>query len=107
MQSTCSKECHLWKKYKDSCPNYIVGYWKESGSSTEVRIEDCAPKRILEQLKVIHNLLIGLHQASNEERNSSDALVGVMAEVVKRAQEGRILINGFDTEEATLPATKS
>lgn len=107
MEDTCFKDCLLWKKFNERCPNRVIGYWLDNQTKQEKRIVDCAPKRILEELKVIHNLLIGLQQTSNQERNASNALVGVMAEVVKKAQEGRVMINGFDPEEATLPAPKS
>lgn len=100
MRDTCSKTCMLWKKHKDSCPNYVIGYWREGDK--EMRIEDCAPKRILEQLKVLHNLVIGLQQTSNQERDASNGLANVMFEVVKKAQEGRVMIGGINTEKSDL-----
>ena len=105
MENTCFKACHLWKKYGDRCPNYVIGYWKQEGSSTEKRIEDCVPRRTLEQLKKIHSILLGLHKASNEERNASNALAGVLVKVVKAAEKGQVLINGLDTETPQISLT--
>lgn len=107
MESTCSKDCHLWKKYQDKCPNFVVGYWKSEATKEERRIEDCVPRRTLEMLKEMYNLLVGLHRTSNQERDASNALTYVMMEAVKKASEGRIFIHGLDTETPTISAPES
>lgn len=105
MENTCSKDCYVWKKYRDKCPNYIVGYWREESSGHEKRVEDCAPRRILELLKTFHSLLVGLQKTSNAERDASNSLAYVLMEVVKKAAEGKVLINELNTETAKIPLT--
>jgi len=87
MENTCNKDCPLWKKHKDKCPNYMVTHWKDEHSNTEKRLEDCVPRRTLLQLQTIHNLLIGLQKTSNAERNASNALAYVLMEGIRYSSE--------------------
>ena len=103
MESTCKKgDCYWWKKMGERCPLFLKGEWTNDEGISKL-VEDCAPVRNTLQLRVIHNLLIGLQKASNQERNSSDGLVDVMMQMIQKASQGRILINGLDTEKAALP----
>lgn len=83
MENTCSKDCHLWKKYKDRCPNYIRSGWKPTDSAEITYFEDCAPKRTLIMIQELYNRLIAVEKTQEELRNET-AWVQVVAEVMGR-----------------------
>jgi len=83
MENTCNKDCHLWKKYKEKCPNYIRSGWKPENSTEIKYIEDCAPKRTMLMIQELYNRLIGVEKAQEEMRNEA-AWVQVVAEVMGR-----------------------
>ena len=107
MKDTCNKECFLWKEHGDNCPNYVVGYFKKIGEHEEKRVEDCVPKRTLLQLQELNNLIIGLQQTSNEERNANNGLAYALFKTIEFAgsHAGKIEVKFPDAEEKMeLPA---
>lgn len=108
MKNTCDEECPMWKAHGEHCPNYMVNYYRENDSSQELRVKDCAPKRLLLMLFDLNNLLLGLQKTSNEERNVNDRLTYAMFEAVKFANEnpGKLEVNFPDgsTDKIQLPA---
>jgi len=71
MEGTCKKkDCYLWKKHEEKCPNFIRSYWKSTETNVEKPVEDCAPIRTLLMLQELYNKFIGVQQATEETRNA-------------------------------------
>lgn len=80
MINTCRKEeCPLWKKYKETCPNYTESWWTTKDNGDQQLVFDCTPKRILLMLQNLHNRMIGVEKSQEEQRNE----VGKFFEVIK------------------------
>jgi len=85
MQDTCKKlDCHLWKKYKDTCPNYTKSEWREETSNEIKLIHDCAPIRTMLMLQELYNRLIGVEKSNEQVRN---AVFGVREAITMRKAE--------------------
>jgi len=68
---TCKKkECPLWKKYKEKCPNLVERVF-ESIDKEIITVKDCAPIRTLLLTQVIHNDIIAMQKDYNSVRNSN------------------------------------
>ncbi len=70
MQDTCKqKDCHLWKKYGERCPNYIKTEWKNEQEAQLKLVHDCAPIRTMLMLADFTNRLIGVEKSNEQVRN--------------------------------------
>jgi len=82
--NTCFEECRFRDKkgkYKKTCPDYMELSW--TSDSSEVCItEDCAKRRTLLMLLGFDARMIGVQQASEEERNSNHKVVDKLVEIV-------------------------
>lgn len=94
MEGTCSKDCPLWKKYKEKCPNYIEAWWKPDNGNEPKLIKDCAPKRTFLMIQELHNRLISLQQAQEQQRNLTST---VMTSLQGVAKEMRLRLNDEET----------
>jgi len=74
MEGTCDKNCPLWKKYKEKCPNYIESWWKPENKKEPILIKDCAPKRTFIMIQELHNRFIGVEKSQEEQRNRMDVV---------------------------------
>lgn len=83
MDNTCSKECPLWKKYKDKCPNYIQTTWTNEKGEVKL-IEDCAPKRTMLMLQEVYNRLVGVEKSQEQQRNEFSYFTAI----IKNAMQG-------------------
>jgi len=68
MENTCSKDCPLWKKYKEKCPNFIQTTWKDDKGNMKI-INDCSPKRTMLMIQELYNRVIGVEKAQEQQRN--------------------------------------
>ena len=68
MENTCSKDCPLWKKYKEKCPNFIQTTWKDDKGNMKI-INDCSPKRTMLMIQELYNRIIGVEKAQEQQRN--------------------------------------
>ncbi len=78
MENTCNTGCKLWKKYKESCPNYMETFWKKDEKAESILIKDCAPKRTFLMIQELYSRLIGVQQAEEEQRDASNKVMGVV-----------------------------
>ena len=85
MQGTCNeKGCKLFDLIggtPEQCPNFVQTMW-QSQDSQPILVKDCAPKRTMIMMQEIHNRLVGLQQASEQQRNESQAINSVFKEVL-------------------------
>ena len=57
-KDTCiGKRCPFWKRYEDTCPNYVQGEWI-TPDKHEYTTKDCAPKRAMILSQQIYDQLI-------------------------------------------------
>ena len=87
MDDTCFHECHLWKKYKENCPNFVRTGWRDESTGVVKDVNDCAPKRTMFLLMDVSNMVVGLQQASNQERNAARNLSQSLVDVMRYASE--------------------
>jgi hypothetical protein len=81
MEDTCKKsDCHLWKKYREKCPNYVRSGWRSVESNQEKTIHDCAPIRTMLMLQELYNRLIGVEKVGEQTRNAL-VQIGKMAQI--------------------------
>jgi len=79
MENTCNKDCPLWKKYKENCPNCIESWWTPEGEGKEpILVKDCAPKRTFIMIQGLHNRLVGVEQSQEQQRNEMNGFSKVM-----------------------------
>ncbi len=72
MEDTCSKECHLWKKYKEECPNFMHTTWKSKDSDGKViekSVRDCSTKRTLIEFLNVHDRVVAIEKVIEELKN--------------------------------------
>jgi len=84
MEDTCNKECPLWKKYKDKCPNYVESWWQSNDGGEPKLVKDCAPKRTFLMIQELNNRLVGLQQAQEQQRNLTSTVMTSLQSVAKR-----------------------
>ena len=86
-QNTCFEECRYRDKkgkFRKSCPDYMELSWTtESGEMAAT--EDCARRRTLLMIMNFDLKLIGVQQASEQERNASHNLTNKLGEIVEIA----------------------
>lgn len=92
VQSTCRKDCPLWKEYGDKCPNYLVTQWVSDDCSTPKLLDDCCPKRAITMLMEMHNQLSGIKIYASQTRTRLDKLCDDTVEfmVVQRKDQEAI-----------------
>ena len=85
MENTCNpKECKLFDLLggvPEQCPNYMENWFTPSGGGKPVLTKDCAPRRTLLMISDLHNRLIGVQKAQEEQRNEN-IWVQVVAEIL-------------------------
>jgi len=85
MESTCNfKECEFAKQLfakPEQCPFYIESWWQPEGKGKPVLVKDCVHKRMFLMIQDLHNRLIGVQKAQEEQRNEN-VWVQVVAEVL-------------------------
>jgi hypothetical protein len=88
MENTCNEKCHLWKKYGINCPNYIESWWTFEDKKKPILIKDCAPKRTFLMIQELYNRLVGLQQASEQQRNNAGTIIDltkiIMSQHIKK-----------------------
>lgn len=85
MDSTCDpKNCKLFDLIggtPEQCPNFQESWWTPEGKGKPILIKDCSPRRIFLMIQDLHNRLIGVQKAQEEQRNEN-VWVQVVAEVL-------------------------
>lgn len=94
-KDTClGKHCPLYKKFKDTCPNFVESWWtpppdKDGNRGQPFMVKDCCPKRTFLMIQELSNRLIGVQAAAEEMRNEANRVLGLMntlaLEAAKRA----------------------
>ncbi len=84
MENTCDhKECKLFDLLggnPSQCPNYQETWWTQDKKKPTL-IKDCAPKRTFLMIQDLHNRIIGIQKAQEQQRNEN-IWVQVVAEVL-------------------------
>ena len=94
MESTsCGKECPFVKQgfcqnHKE-CPNHIETWWIPGEGKNPVKLEDCAPKRLVLQQQVLQARLDLTTQALVQQRNEYNQLSGYLKTLVEM---GKVVI---------------
>ena len=85
MENTCNPEnCKLFDLLggtPEQCCNYQESWWTPEGKGKPVCIKDCAPRRTFLMVQDLHNRLIGVQKAQEEQRNEN-VWVQVVAKVL-------------------------
>ena len=85
MENTCNyKECKLFDLLggsQEQCPNYQESWWTPSRGGTPLLVKDCAPRRTFLMIQDLHNRLIGVQKAQEQQRDET-VWVQVIAEVL-------------------------
>lgn len=86
MQGTCDKEqCALWGLTGGHCPNYVESWWQPGEKGAQpVLVADCAPRRTFLMIQDLHQRLVGVQKAQEEQRNAFDRTGNAMARLVMR-----------------------
>lgn len=95
MQGTCNeKDCKLFDLIggtPEQCPNFVQTMWQPD-KGQPVLVRDCAPKRTMIMTQEIYNRLIGLQQASEQQRNEAQIINTVFKDVLAhRIQKDNII----------------
>lgn len=84
MENTCDyKKCKLFDLLggdPEQCPNYQESWWALDKDKPKL-IKDCAPKRTFLMIQDLHNRLIGVQKAQEEQRNEN-VWVQIVAEIL-------------------------
>jgi hypothetical protein len=99
MESTCTKDCKFWKKYKDKCPFYIQTTWSKDGEPTPRVVEDCTPKRSMILIMEMSNRFLGLQQATEQERNMQHRVVEKLIQMQNDSMDTINLVDCITHEE--------
>ena len=103
MEGTCKQDCHLWKKYREKCPNYIESWWKSNaptvgpsghGASVNevpVLVKDCTPKRTLLMLQEIHDRLVTVQAVNEGTKNMVPLVLGAL---LKGVMQTKMIVKG-------------
>jgi len=99
MIDTCNhKECKfhdLLGGEPSQCPQYIESWWTAEGEEPKL-VKDCSTKRLFLMVQELHNRLIGVQKASEQERNAMIKF----AQAVNQAKDVvKIKINGNDLQQ--------
>jgi len=86
IDATCFKGCMFYKK-KDKCPFRVKTTWVEEKSNETKSIWDCAPKRSLMMQMNWDQRLIGVQQATEQNRNVTHKLVSILGTMVKDSED--------------------
>lgn len=85
MENTCNPEnCKLFNLLggtPEQCPNYQESWWTPEGKGKPILVKDCSPRRTFLMIQDLHNRLIGVQKAQEEQRNEA-VWVQVVAEVL-------------------------
>ena len=85
MEPTCDyPNCEFAKQLFDKpeqCPFFIESWWQEEGKNKPVLIKDCSSKRTFLMIQDLHNRLIGVQKAQEQQRNEN-VWVQVVAKVL-------------------------
>ena len=85
MENTCNFEkCEFAKQLFDKpeqCPFFIESWWEPEGKGKPILIKDCSSKRTFLMIQDLHNRLIGVQKAQEEQRNEN-VWVQIVAEVL-------------------------
>jgi len=85
MENTCNyKECKLFDLLggkPEQCPNYQESWWTPEGKGKPILIKDCSPRRTFLMIQDLHNRLVGVQKAQEEQRNEN-IWVQVVAQVI-------------------------
>ena len=91
IDATCFKKCKYYK-HRERCPNRVKTSWvTEAGQTKEVW--DCAPKRTLLLMLNWDQRLMGVQQATEQNRNIMHRLVeGIQVAVDNKQKEKKRII---------------
>jgi len=97
---TCNyKECKLFDLLggtPEQCPNYQEMWFTPSDGGKPILVKDCAPRRTFLMISELHQRLIGVEKASEEDRNSTSRLaqsVTLLAQALDNNENVRLTIN--------------
>jgi len=77
-KDTCpGKECPLWKRYGEHCPNYVKGEWR-TNDGHEYTTHDCAPKRSMILCQQIYDNMVNVRKDYNQVRNANEQVLGAV-----------------------------
>jgi hypothetical protein len=92
MQSTsCGKECPFVKskmcKSCKECPNFIETWWIPEDGAQPVKLEDCAPKRLVLQQQLLQARFDLTTQALVQSRNEYNQLCSYLKTLVEMSKQ--------------------
>lgn len=101
MQSTsCGDNCPFVKNKMCSCckecPNYVESWWIPENDGQPVKLEDCAPKRILLQQQLLQARFDQTTQALLESRNEYNVLGGYLKNLIDMSK--RVIDNAVSNK---------
>lgn len=80
MENTVCAKCPWVKSgFCDSveeCPNYVETWWQEGQSGQTKLVKDCAPKRLMMQMQMLHARFEGVQAAAEQARNETTVMRG-------------------------------
>ena len=71
---------------RDQCPYFHQLHWLPQDGGQPYATDDCAAKKTMLMVQELFTRLIGVQQASEQERNASHALVSEMANIIAIVQ---------------------
>ena len=94
-QNTCFEGCRYRDKkgkFRKTCPDYMELNWtNDTGEACTT--EDCSRRRTLLMILGFDSRLIGVQQASEQERNTSHGLVQKLGEIIEISTGKKELAN--------------
>lgn len=88
MKGTCKKDkCPFWKEHGKECPFYVETWWKEGDSGKTELVEDCAPIRSMLMQQEFHSRMVGVQQATEQQRNKISDLETTFKTVLDQTRE--------------------
>lgn len=99
MEETCNfEQCKFGKSFfnnRTECFNFVETWWKPLEGQPKL-VGDCAPRRTMLMVQDLYNRLIGLQQASEQERNANvhinEFAKVVLSQMIQRAPA----LKGYD-----------
>ena len=88
LTDTCiKKECHLWKKYKDKCPNFFKFGGKDPESLQSYTTYDCSPRRNALMTQEILARFTGLQKANEQARNKTNSFLRLFEPIMTQIEK--------------------
>jgi len=70
-KDTCiGQRCPFWRRYQDTCPNFVKGDWK-TVEGHEYETKDCAPKRSMILCQQIYDHMLDVRRDYGHVREAN------------------------------------